>query len=67
MAMPVISAENKEVSYNESANYSEREIPKMSFGNKSNRMVQGWIFWACGYCVSTVGLDKEKIREYIRK
>jgi hypothetical protein len=28
MAMPVISAENKEISYNESANYSEKEISK---------------------------------------
>ncbi len=23
-------------------------------------------FWARGYCVSTVGLDEQKIREYIR-
>ena len=23
-------------------------------------------FWARGYCVSTVGLDEEKIRQYIR-
>ncbi len=38
----------------------------MSFGNKSSRMVRGRTFWARGYCVSTVGLDEEKIREYIR-
>ncbi len=38
----------------------------MSFGNKSSRMVRGRTFWARGYCVSTVGLDEEKIRGYIR-
>ena len=38
----------------------------MSFGSKSSRMVRGRRFWARGYCVSTVGLDEEKIREYIR-
>ncbi len=38
----------------------------MSFGAKSSRMVRGRTFWARGYCVSTVGLDEEKIREYIR-
>jgi putative transposase len=38
----------------------------MSFGSKSSRMVRGRTFWARGYCVSTVGLDEEKIREYIR-
>lgn len=26
----------------------------------------GFHFWARGYCVSTVGLDEQKIREYIR-
>ena len=39
----------------------------MSFGTKSSRMVRGRTFWARGYCVSTVGLDEETIREYIRK
>lgn len=29
-------------------------------------MVRGRTFWARGYCVSTVGLDEEEIREYIR-
>ena len=38
----------------------------MSFGPKSSRMVRGRTFWARGYCVSTVGLEEEKIREYIR-
>ena len=38
----------------------------MSFGTKSSRMVRGRTFWARGYCVSTVGLDEEKVREYIR-
>ena len=27
----------------------------------------GYHFWARGYCVSTVGLDEQAIREYIRK
>ena len=27
----------------------------------------GRSFWARGYCVSTVGLDEERIREYIRE
>ena len=38
----------------------------MAFGTKSSRMVRGRTFWARGYCVSTVGLDEETIREYIR-
>jgi putative transposase len=38
----------------------------MSFGTKSSRMVRGRTFWARGYCVSTVGLNEETIREYIR-
>lgn len=29
-------------------------------------MVRGRTFWARGYCVSTVGLDEERVREYIR-
>ena len=24
-------------------------------------------FWARGYCVSTVGLDEDRVREYIRE
>ena len=31
---------------------------------KSN--FKGLIFWARGYYVNTVGLDEQKIREYIR-
>ena len=27
----------------------------------------GFHFWARGYCVSTVGLDEQKIRAYIRE
>ena len=27
---------------------------------------KGFHFWSTGYCVSTVGLDEEKIRKYIR-
>ena len=38
----------------------------MSFGTRSTRMVRGRHFWARGYCVSTVGLDEETIRQYIR-
>ena len=29
--------------------------------------VHGLHFWAVGYCVSTVGLDEQTIREYIRQ
>jgi putative transposase len=32
-----------------------------------NKRVTGLHFWATGYCVSTVGLDEETIKEYIRK
>ncbi len=38
----------------------------MSFGTKASRMVRGRHFWAKGYCVSTVGIDEETIKEYIR-
>jgi putative transposase len=38
----------------------------MSYGTKISRMVRGRTFWARGCCVSTVGLDEEMIREYIR-
>ena len=29
--------------------------------------VRGKYFWATGYCVSTVGLDEAKIRQYVRE
>ena len=29
--------------------------------------MQGLHFWAVGYCVSTVGLDEQTIREYIQQ
>jgi len=32
---------------------------------KERRMV-GLHFWATGYCVSTVGLDEETVRKYVR-
>ena len=32
----------------------------------NNRRVTGLHFWSRGYCVSTVGLDEETIRKYIR-
>ena len=38
----------------------------MSFGARTSRMIRGRHFWARGYCVSTVGLDEEAIRAYIR-
>ena len=31
------------------------------------RRMTGLHFWASGYCVSTVGLDEERIRRYIRE
>ena len=31
-----------------------------------NKRVTGLHFWSRGYCVSTVGLDEEAIRKYIR-
>jgi len=31
------------------------------------RRMTGLHFWATSYCVSTVGLDEEKIRRYIRE
>jgi putative transposase len=30
------------------------------------RRMTGLSFWATGYCVSTVGLDEAKVRQYIR-
>jgi putative transposase len=33
----------------------------------SERRMTGLHFWATGYCVSTVGLDEERIRKYIRE
>jgi putative transposase len=32
-----------------------------------NKKVTGLHFWARGYCVSTVGLDEETVRKYIRQ
>ena len=34
-------------------------------GRKRN--FTGFHFWARGYCVSTVGLDEDRVREYIRE
>jgi len=31
------------------------------------RRMTGLHFWATGYCVSTVGLDEHRIRQYIRE
>ena len=32
----------------------------------NERRMTGLSFWATGYCVSTVGLDEETIRRYIK-
>ena len=32
-----------------------------------HRRMTGLHFWSVGYCVSTVGLDEETIRRYIRE
>ncbi len=32
-----------------------------------HRRMTGLHFWATGYCVSTVGLDEEQVRQYIRE
>ena len=29
--------------------------------------MSGLSFWASGYCVSTVGLDETRVRQYIRE
>ena len=34
---------------------------------QGHRRMTGLHFWATGYCVSTVGLDEETIRQYIRE
>jgi putative transposase len=39
-------------------------IHRQFLGQKRN--FTGLHFWARGYCVSTIGLDEEKIRAYIR-
>lgn len=31
------------------------------------RRMTGLHFWATGYCVSTVGLDEDRVRQYIRE
>jgi putative transposase len=36
-------------------------------GVLGERKLTGLHFWAAGYCVSTVGLDEDTIREYIRQ
>ncbi len=34
---------------------------------KSRRNAKGASFWSTGYCVSTVGLDEGRVRQYIRQ
>ncbi len=33
---------------------------------KKARNFTGFHFWARGYCVSTIGLDEQKVRQYIQ-
>ena len=33
---------------------------------KKRGNTKGFNFWSTGYCVSTIGLDEEKVRKYIR-
>jgi putative transposase len=35
--------------------------------NELKRHYRGRHFWAKGYCVSTIGLDEEQIRKYVRQ
>ncbi len=44
-----------------SVEYLAREFPEMA------KKYWGMHIWARGYCVSTVGMNEEVIREYIRK
>lgn len=37
----------------------------MSFGTRNSRMVRGHTLWARGYCVSSVSLEEETVREHI--
>ena len=36
-------------------------------GLMKKRRVTGLHFWAAGYCVSTIGLNEETIRKYVRE
>ena len=40
------------------------QIHRRYLGKQRN--FTGFHFWARGYCVSTIGLDEEMIRQYIR-
>jgi len=44
-----------------SAEYLRKEFPELS------KKYWGMHIWARGYCVSTVGINEETIRQYIRK
>jgi putative transposase len=43
---------------------SALRIHRQFLGQKRN--FTGLHFWACGYCLSTIGLDEAKLRAYIR-
>lgn len=37
-----------------------------SYPHMKKKLCWGNHFWSCGYFVSTIGLDEEKIRRYVR-
>lgn len=39
----------------------------MSYGKRAKKLARGRSFWARGYCVSTVGLNEQVVRTYIRE
>ena len=41
-------------------------IKIFDFNHELKRRYWGRHFWAKGYCVSTIGLDEEQIRKYVR-
>ena len=45
----------------------QSDEPSRQGGQPGHKGVNRRPFWATGYCVSTVGLDEEMIRQYIRE
>jgi len=50
-----------EILKGKSAEYLAREFPELA------KRYRGMHLWARGYCVSTVGIDEEVIREYVQR
>ena len=44
----------------------KRAIKVFDFHHELKRRYWGRHFWAKGYCVSTIGLDEDQIRKYVR-